>query len=56
MMIEHVVQKPRLPETVCLNPYSNGMIIEQEADRSNSYVEFGLNPYSNGMIIEHSWG
>ena len=37
---------------VCLNPYSNGMKIEQNKDYGSDYGNLRLNPYSNGMKIE----
>ena len=39
----------------CLNPYSNGMIIELTSQNSPYWDWVGLNPYSNGMIIERFW-
>ena len=39
---------------LCLNPYSNGMWIEQWSGSRGSKV-LSLNPYSNGMWIEHDY-
>ena len=35
-----------------LNPYSNGMKIEQASDIADFLGDSRLNPYSNGMKIE----
>ena len=36
-----------------LNPYSNGMKIEQALTATVTPDSMSLNPYSNGMKIEH---
>ena len=38
----------------CLNPYSNGITIESEADVTSQGL-LCLNPYSNGITIEYSY-
>ena len=52
MMIEPMCLTINVTLTGCLNPYSNGMMIERAEHGVNVNLS-GLNPYSNGMMIEH---
>ena len=44
-----------IPIGKSLNPYSNGMMIEQHGQKQKTLRRnVSLNPYSNGMMIERS--